>query len=122
MVIPPDLLNCLEPQGAVTTGARENNAKGPFPLVLGKGAQEVIDGKADPSYFNWVCHLKNTVEDTDVLSGGIEINVVWFYPRLVFRIRTSICVCFCRIAASRLFPLGFKCWRTMKAMPESEGM
>lgn len=47
------VLDDLEPGRAVGAGAGEDDPDGPWAVGAGEGAQEVVDGGANPLIFGW---------------------------------------------------------------------
>ena len=63
-------------QGAITPGAREHDADGPFPLVLGQGAEEEVDGETLTARCRRLQQLQGAVQEGHVPARRDDVGAV----------------------------------------------
>jgi hypothetical protein len=73
-----DLLDRLEPERSVGAGARQHDADGARGLILGQGAEEVVDRqvRAPAPSIRDRHHLQGAVQDGQVGARGDDVHVV----------------------------------------------
>ena len=72
------------PLRAVAAGAREHDADGPLPLVLGQGAKEEVDGQPQAPRRTWLQQLQRAVKKGHVPIGGDDVRTVGLDAHPVF--------------------------------------